>query len=99
MNCEKGQIGQVFGHTVQNTGKTFVFGCGAVKLPVEVVRNFLAELKERQGKPISVQERDYKRVLKVLDEEGCELNSRSIAKIFSVFGVENKVPKKAAKKK
>lgn len=99
MNCEKGLIGEVFGHNVLNTGKTFVFGCGAVKLPVGVVNNFLNELVERQKKPVSAQEKDYHRVLRVLDEQGYDLDKKSIANILSVFGVGKKAPKKTVKKK
>lgn len=105
------KLGQIFGWTVIRTETNYVFGCGAVKIPVKTVHNFLRELTVRQtrSKALSKQEVDYYKVIGIIQDRGYFLDEGRISQIFNVLGngktkakilpAKKAAPKKAAKKK
>lgn len=106
MNCETGRIGSIFGHDVQLVKGTYVFGCGAVKIPQKTMQNFLAELHRRFDGGKTQQEKDFAKVMGITRDRGIAMNGADITRIFKLFekpakrvAVKAPAKKKAAKRK
>ena len=107
MSCETGRIGSIFGHNVQLVNGTYVFGCGAVKIPQKTMQNFLAELHKRFDGGSTQQEKDFAKVMAITQNRGISIGNADVKRIFKLFekrpvkqvAKEAPAKKKAAKKK
>lgn len=95
MSCETGRIGSIFGHDVQLVNGTYVFGCGAVKIPQKTMQNFLAELHKRFDGGSTQQEKDFAKVMGITRDRGISMNNADVQRIFRLF--EKKPVKRVAK--
>jgi hypothetical protein len=96
-------VGSLLGYTIRKTAKTYIFGCGDVKLPVSVVENFVKELEKRKAKKSLTQaEKDFNRIEELLERRGIPMKKLNHYDLRHELGMpleDKKVPKKAAKKK
>jgi hypothetical protein len=76
-------------YKVKRTNTEFIFGCGDQSFTHEEVRNFLTELKKRQGKKRSQQELDYETVLEAVDGEGWSIDDLDSAELTKFFFTKN----------